>query len=519
MSHKKIRWLIIGIIVVLSAAGCKCDDNQIDIMEIVNENPLAGEVISTLLPTFNFQNSESCEPDSYTIHISDNSEWGWGTYKETLSDSPTYTLTDPLDPGKEYVWNVRAHKDSYGNSQYSEPTFFYTGPVCSGETLVAPDLQDPEPAGWVEEEMAFTWTYNGGCLPTSYDIQFAWDAAFTNIYLTASTYEPYAQHFELVHPDCSTLFWRVRANDGTSVGPWSDGRDFHYILSDGCYQWEYESDDFAWINTRVYIDACNQTGFMAAWTAAPLHTGCMVDGMHIIGDGTTYSGTLKDVVIDLGAGPCPSTGLDQKIGNSTAKFGVLTPGTYCVTVSRDQTADNYGPISMMDGIWTNPRVTQILAEETIDFGPGNYDYDAAFVWDEIDRPFLTFPLDFTYACKFGPEDICPTYDFAMEGDFIPIFGRDTDSEYKQTELNGMLCYIRLSDAYMDERLAELGGSLMAADLEFFPKPDPCPKPETRRPNAGSKTCSDYTTLNDCEAHAADGCAWVNFGSTSACIGP
>jgi len=77
----------------------------------------------------------------------------------------------------------------------------------------------------------------------------------------------------------------------------------------------------------------------------------------------------------------------------------------------------------------------------------------------------------------------------------------------------------LSDAYMDERLAELGGSLMAADLEFFPKPDPCPKPETRRPNAGSKTCSDYTTLNDCEAHAADGCAWVNFGSTSACIGP
>lgn len=477
MSPKKLLWLVISVVVILSAAGCKCDDNQIQIMELVNDSPLAGQVINTLLPTFTFQNSEGCQPDSYTLHISDNSEGGWSAYKETLDDSPTYTMTAPLYSGKEYVWKVKAHKDSYGDSGYSEPTFFYTGPVCSGEVLVAPDLQDPGPAGWVEDEVVFTWTYNGGCLPSSYDVQFAWDAAFTDIYLTATTYEPYAQHMELIHPDCSTLFWRVRANDGTTSGPWSAGQDFHYVLSSGCYQWHYESDDFAWIKTRVLIDACDQTGFNASWTET-LHPGCMVDGMYIVGDGTSYTGSLDDVVVNLGAGPCPSTGLDQKIGSPIAKFGVLTPGTYCVTISRDQIVDYYGPISMMDGIWTDPPVKQIVAEETIDFNPGNHDHLETFVWDEPDRPFLTFPLDFTYPCKIGPEDICGTYDFAPAGEAITILARDRSSDWKLTELNGEYCYINLPDAVIEESLAEYGPeSESLEDLGFFVPPDPCSSPE------------------------------------------
>ena len=191
----------------------------------------------------------------------------------------------------------------------------------------------------------------------------------------------------------------------TDPGP--HGRDFHYVLSGGCYQWHYLSDDFAWINVRLYEDRCDQTGFIAAWTAAPLNPGCMVDGMIIVGDGTLYNNSMDDFVVDLGAGPCPSTGLDQKTATFQAKFGVLTPGTYCVTISRNQTVDNYGPQNLMDGIWTAPRTGTILAEETVTFGPGIGDEIVRFVWDDIDRPILTFPLEFTYACKSGPEDNCP----------------------------------------------------------------------------------------------------------------
>ncbi|NQS92527.1 MAG: hypothetical protein HQ574_08975, partial [Chloroflexi bacterium] len=295
-------------------------------------------------------------------------------------------------------------------------------------------------------------------------------------------------------------------------GPWSDGRDFHYILSGGCYQWHYLSDDFAWIDVRLPADYCDQTGYIAAWTST-LNPGCMVDGMIIVGDGTMYSSTIHDYVVDLGAGPCPSTGLDQKTADWHAKFGVLTPGTYCVTVSRDQTADNYGPISLMDGIWTDPRSNQILAEETVVFGPGVGDHVVRFVWDEIDRTFLTYPLDFTYDCKIGPEKVCPTYDFARKGEAIPIFARDTDSEWKLSELNGVPCYVFLPSAAMDAKLAELGGSLMTAELEFFPKPDPCP-PTVSDPRPGhTPTCSDYTTREEC----GDGCKW-NENSNS-CDGP
>ncbi len=517
MSKKTKRWLVLGLFFALFLSGCQCSDNQIDIMNVINDSPLAGEVISTLLPTFTFQNSESCQPDNYTIHLTDNSEWGWSAYKDTPDSNPTYTMTNPLYPGKEYVWNVKAHKDSYGDSAYSEPTFFYTGPVCSGEALIAPDLQDPGPAGWVEDEITFTWTYNGGCLPSSYDVQFAWDAAFTDIYLTATTYEPYAQHLELVHPDCSTLFWRVRANDGITTGPWSEGRDFHYVLSGGCYQWHYLSDDFAWINVRLYEDRCDQTGELTASTAAPLNPGCIPDGMIIVGDGTLYNGSMDDFVVDLGAGPCPSTGLDQKMAGSQATFGVITPGTYCVTISRNQTVDYYGTQNLMDGIWTGPRVHNIVAEQTIELGPGNSDNIMRFVWDEIDRPFLTLPLNYTYKCKLGPEDNCPTYDFAMKEEVLPIFARDKGTDYKLTELNGTPCYVLLPDAYLDERLAEMGGSMMAADLRYFVPPDPCaPPPQESRPGPSGVNCSGIRDSGVCDS--TTGCVWFCGAAACTCMG-
>jgi len=135
------------------------------------------------------------------------------------------------------------------------------------------------------------------------------------------------------------------------------------------------------------------------------------------------------------------------------------------------------------------------------FGPGNFDYDADFVWDETDRTFFTYPLDYTFDCKIGPEKNCPTYDFAMEGDTIPILGRDRNSDWKLTELNGIPCYILLGNAAINEKLANYESfDWRAEDLEFFPQPAPCPKPETKSdpgPGAQPKSCSDYSDSISC----------------------
>ena len=515
MPTKNIRMLILVLFVGLILAGCRCDNSVIPTYFGIGDTPANGEVTS-LNPSFNWHGSDTCDPDEYIFRIEEGGISSLGLVNTNIGpEALPYTYVggvgSDLEPGKSYTWYLTAVN---GSNNGDPPVFgpkteigqFFTGPVCSGEALVAPVLLDPEPAGWVEDDpYLFKWTYDGDCLPESYEIQFATDPGFTNISMTMYTIEPYAQEILMTFLDCTTLFWRVRASDGTSFGPWSAGRDFHYIVSSGCWQGHYLSEDFAWIRVSVQKDYCDQTGFFSAWTAT-LNPGCMADGTFIVGDGTMLSATLHDVVVDLGSGPCPSTGLDQKIAEYMDPFGVLTPGTYCVTVSRNQTADNYGPINMMDGIWTNPRVNQVLAEETVTFGPGVGDHYVRFVWDEIDRSMLLYPMPLTYACKFGPEDICPTYDFAMEGDAIPILGRDKNSDWKLTQLNGTPCYVKLSSSMMDQYLIEVDeDGFRVADLEFFPKPDPCPKPETE---SRQKACSEYTDSGSCRLDSR--CIWEDY---------
>ena len=111
MSPKKMHFLLVSFIVVLSAAGCQCSDNQIDIMEVILDSP-AGEVVSSLLPTFNWHNSEDCQPDYYHLYVKENNESGGGLNFNTPDDNTTYTISGtPLEPGKEYAWIVEAREE------------------------------------------------------------------------------------------------------------------------------------------------------------------------------------------------------------------------------------------------------------------------------------------------------------------------------------------------------------------------------------------------------------------------
>jgi len=524
MLRKKLGMtILLGFLLILLTGCATCDDTGHSNFVVVPDLPADGSIISSLIPEFTWHDESSCTPDNFVIPLNGVGN-SYDEYNLVPGNESSYTWHESLPPGNQYKWRIRVNADNGPTSPYSDYLTFYTGPVCSGEALVAPDLISPGSTwygGWITHNnlQEFRWSYPGSCLPSFYDYEFATDAAFTNV-VDSGTTPDHKMFVEKTFPNCSTIFWRVRANHGGSVGPWSDPFNFHWVRAGtDCYQTHYLSDDFAYIGVRLNMDYCDQTGFIAAWTET-LNPGCMVDGTFIVGDGSMYSYSMSDYIVDLGAGPCPSTGLDQKVGGGSMKFGVITPGTYCVTISRDQTADAYGPVSLMDGIWTVPRSNQILVEETIDFGPGNHDYLATFVWDETDRTFLPYPLDFTYACKFGPEDICRTAEFAMKGELMLLLGRDTNSDYKLTQINGIPCYILLGNDAINEKLAEYEGfDWRAEDLEFFPKPYPCATPEPKKEadkETRRKTCSDYTTRVDCSAHKADGCYW---SPNNSCVGP
>jgi len=531
MSPKKIRWLVICFVAILGAAGCKCNNTAVEDFEVIADNPILGLVVSTLNPTFSWTANKSCDPDEYDVYITEDVRYGGDTvYADVAYDDVPYTLTgDSLLPGRSYLWKARAinvwtsYEDPSANSPYNEYSQFFTGPVCSGESLIAPDLEFPAPYSnpdydnWITHNslQEFKWTYTGGCLPISYDFQFATDPGFTDIVLSGTTTTPYNQSIYESFPNCSTLFWRIAANDGTSTGPWSDTWSFHWVTDETCWQNHYISDDAARISVWLYHDNCSHTGDAAGMRLTS--SGCKLDknGVTLVGDGErTFppDSHLWDYEGDLGSGPCPSTGLDHKDSSELFMFNVLAPGTYCVSMTRNQIVQG-GAINLMHGIWTDPRVTGDVAYKTIELGPGTTDVNVYFGWDEYEHTFVMPRLPETKNCRICPDPIGPVVDILMEGSLVELFGRDRNSQWKLTYAQGVPCYLWLMDEKINQELSLFEDfDWRAEDLEFYPQPPPCPKPETK-PDSGPapgpapqpKDCSEYTDSASCRLDSR--CKW------------
>jgi len=226
MSPKRTRWFVLALFITTLLAGCRCDNSVIPTYFGIGDTPTDGEVTS-LTPSFNWHGSDSCEPDEYIFRIEEGGIPTLGLVNTNISPSNlpyTYVggVGSDLEPGKSYTWYLTAVN---GSNNGDPPVFgpkteigqFFTGPVCSSIALVAPELLDPEATEWLSKEHLFKWSYPSGCLPISYEVQFANDAGFTDIYLTTTTTEPYAQELLMAFPDCSSMFWRVRASDGTLI--------------------------------------------------------------------------------------------------------------------------------------------------------------------------------------------------------------------------------------------------------------------------------------------------------------
>ena len=523
MSPKTLRWLLLSFIFLIFVSGCDCDSAEISAFVVTSDTPAGGVVVSSN-PTLTWSESESCTPDRYKIWIDNHFFGGSSGHTEFADGSDTsYTLSSALDAGKKYTWWLYAvAEDQSINGVPSEGKDFYVGPMCSGQPLLPPILLNPGNNQLLNTipPLTFYWEYDGGCLPSSYMYQFATDIGFTDIVDTGVVTD-HQMEVTKSFPDCSTLWWRVAASDGTSSGPWSSPRAFHLANSSSCSQIADESINTAWIYMHLYADDCPSTGF-APTPGDPLNPGCVISdsGLILHGDGESWGeSSLHDYVAQLGAGACPSTGLDE----GTNRFLIQTPGVYCVSISKAQTVMNLDTslsVNLQHGIWTEPFSYHTVAEQTVEFGPGSHNASVSFGWDQLDGLFVMPTLMEAKNCRIGPYPDCPIYDIPLMGAEVPLFARSADSEYKLSERNDMPCYIYLPDAEINEGLENTGFDWRAEDLPFFRDPGPCPKPETKPdpdPETQPKTCSDYATREECSAHSTDGCKW-NINSLS-CDGP
>ena len=210
--------------------------------------------------------------------------------------------------------------------------------------------------------------------------------------------------------------------------------------------------------------------------------------------------------MDLGAGPCPSTGLDQmKFDYELANeyFHVLAPGTYCVSLSKNQSVTQNGAPFYPDlnnGIWTDPFTTDLVTSKTVTLGPGNQDVILEFGWDEYEQTMLWYPMPEQTWCRIGPDPICDPLGVIGMGEMLPLMARDRNTEWKMTSYGGESCFVYLPAVQVDQALAEIPGNLLfTEDLPFFDPQPPCPEPEPEL------ACADIKNQTTCKE---SGCKWV-----------
>jgi hypothetical protein len=513
MTKKKLFFLISGAILALLLVGCKCDAADTQAFVVLVDGPAPGSIVDTH-PVFTWHEEESCTPDKYHLYLTNN--WSGATNSASeypAGDELSHTWSGIAQGGLHAYWRMAAMTENdVHHGPYTEVRDFYVGPLCSGETLVAPELYRPIDAAWISHHHLepFEWHYKGGCLPSLYDYQFATDPGFTDI-VDSGTTPDHKQILEKSFPSCSSLFWRVRANDGTSTGPWSDARQFHWVTDETCWQNHYLSDNVARINVKLYQDICDQTGILNTISTV-INPGCVLNEKNnrIYADGQKNTGdwNVWNYTVDLGAGPCPSAGLDQMTFNydqDQQYFHVLAPGTYCVSISKNQTVTQNGaPFypDLNDGLWTDPFTTDLVAGKTVTLGPGLQDVHLEFGWDEWDQVFLRYPVPENIHCRIGPDTICDPLKIPMAGEMLLLLARDMETEWKMASYEGETCFVYLPAVQADEVLSEIpGNQLLTADLPFYEPQPPCPTPTP----VPSVNCPKFTNESTCKNA---GCAWV-----------
>lgn len=503
MISKKQLLLLLTIPLMILAAGCApdCTTSEYLSFDTILDGPTEGEIVTSLTPTLSWHHNESCTPESFVAFIT--KDGSVGVNSTVTSGLNSFLSPDSaLQPGGSYTWLVFPHRASppIKGPKTSTSRTFYTGPICSGDPLVTPVLTYPEDKSFISPGSSynFKWNYPGNCLPNAYYYEFASDPNFTEILKSGNTPNHY-QYLDETFPDCSTVFWRVAAMDGSTVGPFSDTHKFTWVTDSKCWQNHLISLDSADISGHVYNDKCPQTNFyVPLGNPFILDPACKITGgIGIHANGLfAYSYPeqgLSDVRIDLGAGPCPSIGLDHKNTSSGYyKFVVLTPGVYCLSITNQQTSSTDETGDLTKGIWTEPLTKQDVTGVTITLEDGYHDIKQNFGWDKIEQLFAMFKLEVPTNCRAWPGMDSNVEAIILAGDSVPLIGQVAASDWKLAVVSEKLCYIYLP------------GSFDLPEVDPPPEPKPTPKP------GGSDSCANYTR-EDCKLPL---CMWD--GSSGTC---
>ena len=509
--------ILISFLLLILASGCApvCTPEEIASFTPILKSPANGSEVSYNSPiTFDWTHNESCRPEEYQIII-DPLYWYY-----TEGDKSKFDYGLGFSPGIQYQWIVKAGvKDEDGGTVFSPVseiwTFTTDGRCSSGAELGPPTLLSPQFGEWLGEgegsgpaSVMIKWAYSGDCYPDGFHYQLAADPGFTNI-ITSGITNWNEHNAKIQVPRCSRLYWRVQARVGNEKGAYSEPSRFTYSSISSCFQ-NQQSIDASLIKGYVFEDYCATTkpyvpDGVDIWPPCTFGEpyGVHADGnrnrtageQEVTGETIPAELGIPGVVVDLGAGPCPATGLDQftTVENGNYYFMVQSPGEYCVSIDK---ANNP---NLDHGIWTLPLTDQDITQATISFNPGDDLKMQFFGWDQNDFMKIDFWVGLTSFCRFGDSKDHLVVAEVPAGEAIPIFARNEEATWFATFVNGKRCFISIASG----EPAEDPNILM-----LFPKqPEPLdPRPtienDSNRPTIDP--CNQHTSQRDCIAAT---CIW------------
>ncbi len=499
---KKSFIILIAVFAVIIASGCTkpdCADSDYETFQVILDSPVDGST----LPygediTFDWHHDETCEPFRYLLRIYDpieDRELDWPTGDNTSEFTTNFNILAPFlnaVAGREYHWSVLPAGESWGKLQGDEilRLAFTYGKICEPGELVPPQPTEPENGSWVglvsqsKKSIHLDWSIQvENCVPEEFEYQVASDPGFNHIVLTGKQKFPF-KFDSIPVPTCTHLYWRVRSVVGNSSSVWSESSSFYYAYDNTCW-FVGSPGDGSLIKGYVFKDKCDHTNPLIP-LGEDILPPCVTSQYGVHADGApeimnnSEPGT-SNIRVDLGSGPCPSTGLDEIYTNNDGLyyFTPQEPGDYCVSVSKIENS------KLEDGIWTLPLTDQVVAEQTITIGPGDNEIHQHFGWDKNDFAKLNFSIQKLSTCRQTDNKNSAVIMYLEEGAVIPVVATNAEKTWFLTRFN---CFVSTATGEAEE-----------GDLPLYPK-QPLPVIDGQAepgdppaPGAEQKPCSSYTT--------------------------
>jgi hypothetical protein len=232
----------------------------------------------------------------------------------------------------------------------------------------------------------------------------------------------------------------------------------------------------------------------------PMPEGCSFDEWGIIhadGERQAHEPGIPGVVVDIGVGDCPSTGLATAMTdyNGGYHFNDLPAGKYCLRIDPAHGSSNEA--ILMPGSWTKEpsghegmtfKAITIEGGKTLpgqDFG---WDYDNLPIASSIpESPTLTLVMNAN--CRLGPSLAHDVFDVGLAGDVFPILGRDEDNNWLLVQ------FTELINCWFGRATGSTSGDI--GRLLIYTGP-PLP--------TATSACAAYTDYKSCVNDTA--CQWL-----------